>query len=118
MLRRVRAWPTACLLAAALAHGYRDGAAPAAKSASTPSSVAAPAAATASEPKRTERPLPAFEGVTLTGEHVTAASFLGKRLLLFLFNPEIPDAAVVAKALAGLSRIQGSENFALVGVAA
>ena len=118
MLRRVRAWPTACLLAAALALGCRDGAAPAAKSASTPSSVAAPAAATASEPKRTERPLPAFEGVTLTGEHVTAASFLGKRLLLFLFNPEIPDAAVVAKALAGLSRIQGSENFALVGVAA
>lgn len=118
MLLRVRAWPTACLLAAGLALGCRDGDAPLAKSASTPPPVAVPAAATTSEPRRTERPLPAFEGVTLTGERVSAASFLGKRLLLFLFNPEVPDAAVVAKALAGLSRIQGSENFAIVGVAA
>lgn len=117
MLPRVRAWFTACILAAGLALGCRDG-----STAASPSPSAAPAvqpvAATGAEAKRTERPLPAFEGVTLAGQRVAASSFLGKRVLLFLFNPEVPDAAVVAKALVALTRIQGAENFEILGIAA
>lgn len=118
MLPRVRARSHAFLLAAALALGCKDGGSQ--TSASTPAAAPAarPAATAAAEAKRTERPLPAFEGVTLTGQHVTASSFLGKRVLLFLFNPEVPDATLVAKALVGLTRIQGSENFEIVGIAA
>jgi peroxiredoxin len=83
-----------------------------------PEAAVQPAAATSSEAKRTERPLPAFEGVTLGGEKISVASLLGKRVLLFLFNPEVPDAAVVAKSLVGLTRIQGAENFQILGIAA
>ena len=32
---------------------------------------------------RDERPLPAFEGVTLTGERVSSSSLIGRRLILF-----------------------------------
>ncbi len=56
--------------------------------------------------------------MTLEGKRVTAASLLGKRALLFLFNPEVTDATVVAKSLVGLTRIQGAENFEILGIAA
>jgi peroxiredoxin len=49
---------------------------------------------------------------------VAASGFLGRRVLLFLFNPEVPDAVLAAKAIAGLTRIQGTENFEILGIAA
>lgn len=118
----MRASRALLVLAAALALSCSDGApgnAPAATggAAATDAPRAEPAAA-AGEAKRTERPLPAFEGIALDGEKITAASLLGRRTLLFLFNPEVPDAKLVAKSLSALSRIRGSQNFEIVGVAA
>ncbi len=90
-------------------------------------SAASPQAATASgeasaelaaaQPTRRERPLPAFTGRTLEGERLEISSLLGKRLLLFLFNPEVADAALVAKAVASLAGLRGEHNFEIVGVA-
>ena len=110
----MRAWPHACLLAVTLALGCKDGGSQAASPCPAPGARRAGRA----EAKRTERPLPAFEGTTLGGERIAVSSFLGKRVLLFLFNPEVEDAKTGAKALAALTRIQGSENFAILGIAA
>jgi len=113
----VRSGPLAWLLAAAVLIGCSDrGAAPAAGDASRP--AAGESAAEPASARSTRRPLPAFEGVTLEGERVSAASLLGRRALLFLFNPEVPDAELAAEVVSGLTRLQRSENFAIVGIAA
>jgi peroxiredoxin len=85
-------------------------ASPAASDASTDASSAA-------KPARHEQPLPAFEGTTLQGQHLTASSLLGKRLVLFFFNPEIQEAVTMAKALMAISPLRGDQNFEIVGVA-
>lgn len=97
-----------------------DGGSPSASApaAADPRPAATKPAAAQAEARRTERPLPAFEGVSLDGQRISVASFLGKRVLLFLFNPEVPDAATAARAISGLARIQGSQNFVILGVAA
>ncbi len=67
--------------------------------------------------RRNERPLPAFEGVTLDGEVLSISNLIGTRLLLFFFNPEVEDARPVATAVASLARERGEHNFEIVGVA-
>ena len=67
--------------------------------------------------ERQDRPLPAFSGFTLGGERLEVSSLIGKRLLLFFFNPEVDGSAVVARALAPLSALRGKQNFEIVGVA-
>ncbi|MBW2390495.1 MAG: hypothetical protein JRG89_18990, partial [Deltaproteobacteria bacterium] len=39
-----------------------------------------------------ERPLQAFSGTGLDGERLTISQFIGKRLTLFFFNPEVDEA--------------------------
>ena len=81
--------------------------------------VTAQSTTTTSEPPRRrpdERPLPAFEGYTLQGERVSVGSLLGKRLVLFLFNPEVPEAAVAAKAIGAIAPLRGPNNFEILGV--
>ena len=77
----------------------------------------ADAAADEKPPARQERPLPAFEGTTLDGDRLAVSSLLGKRLLLFFFNPETPEARPVAGAVAALAGINDRYNFQIVGVA-
>jgi len=69
------------------------------------------------KPRRTEKPLPAFAGFTLAGERLSIASLIGKRLLLFFFNPEVADAPIVADAVTRISGLRGKQNFEIVGIA-
>ncbi len=71
----------------------------------------------AARPRRSEAPLPAYDGVTLEGEPLSLSELLGKRLLLMFFNPDVDSAAVMADAVARLAGAQGEHNFRIVGVA-
>ncbi len=64
-----------------------------------------------------ERPLPAFDGVTLQGEPLSISSYIGKRLVLFFFKPEAPEAVPAAEAVQAIAPLRSSHNFEIVGVA-
>ncbi len=80
-----------------------------------------PAAATETSsvpaPPRQERPLPAFTGVTLDGEPFSVSDLLGRRALLFLFDPDAREAAAAAAAVRRVAAARGSHNFDVVGIA-
>jgi peroxiredoxin len=90
---------------------------------------AEPAASPAAEPQReashdghdhaerNDRPLPAFGGLTLDDERLEISKLIGKRLLLFFFNPEVPEAAVAATAVGRVSKLRARQNFEIVGIA-
>jgi peroxiredoxin len=67
--------------------------------------------------RRREKPLPAFSGLTLEDRRIDVASLIGRRLLLFFFNPEVREAAVVGEAVQRISKLRGENNFEIVGVA-
>lgn len=117
---------TAILLALALGCSDRE------PSTATPPAASAPANATASTtaqaepaqakpappaPQRREPPLPAFDGLTLDGEPFAASDLLGRRALVFFFNPAAPEAGPAADAVAHITAQRGAHNFAIVGVA-
>jgi peroxiredoxin len=78
----------------------------------------APAAAPAAAPdQRRARPLPAFEGRDLDGQPWRTAELIGKRTVVFGFQPSAPAAAIVARALAAVAGERGAANFEIVGVA-
>jgi peroxiredoxin len=80
--------------------------------------VAAPAQSPpAPAPPRREPPLPAFDGITLDGKPFAARDLLGKRALVFFFNPEVPEAGPAADAVAHVARESAANNFVIVGVA-
>jgi peroxiredoxin len=64
-----------------------------------------------------ERPLPAFSGWTLDNQRFEVSSLLGRRLLLFFFNPEVKEASVVAQILQPIAALRGKHNFQIVGMA-
>jgi peroxiredoxin/nitrate/TMAO reductase-like tetraheme cytochrome c subunit len=68
-------------------------------------------------PPRRERPLPNFAGRTLEGERLAISSMLGKRLVVFFFNPEVKAAAPAVKAIGEISKLRGRYNFDILGVA-
>jgi len=76
-------------------------------------------AAARSKPDRppNERPIPSFGGVTLDDRKLSAGDLLGKRYILFLFNPEVHAAAAAATAMAAVSPLRGSNNFEILGIA-
>lgn len=80
-----------------------------------PTPAAVPAAAKPVE--RQERPLPAFEGTTLDGEPFAVAQLMGRRALLFFFDPAAREAAPAAAAVARVARERGAHNFEVIGVA-
>jgi peroxiredoxin len=91
--------------------------------AQAPRAEAEPAAVEAAAQDRTqpsrqrqERPLPAFEGSTLEGTPFAARDLLGRRALLFFFNPDAPEAAPAAEAVSRVARASAEHNFALLGV--
>jgi peroxiredoxin len=85
----------------------------------TQSSTSAPAAAKtgASARPSSERPLPEIAGVTLDGKRIALSQHLGRRLLVFFFNPEIASARAPAEALRAVSAQRGDHNFEILGVA-
>jgi peroxiredoxin len=62
-------------------------------------------------------PLPSFQGFTLTYDRISISDFVGNRLLLFCFNPEVEEAAPAAKAVASVAGQRNEYNFSVVGVA-
>ena len=63
-----------------------------------------------------ERPVPAFDGMTLAGTRLSMRDLLGARVLLFFFNPEIATARPVAEAVDALVPEAADNNFRIVGV--
>ncbi len=63
-----------------------------------------------------ERPLPAFGGPTLDGSRLSISSVIGKRLLLFFFNPDEASVGKVADAVAEVAKQQQSHNFRTIGI--
>jgi len=120
-----------CVLALAIPLGCSDGevadtsdsanpAATTSAAATTAQPVAAPAQpspAAAPTPPRRERPLPSFDGVTLDGKPFAARDLLGKRAMVFFFNPDMPEAGPAADAVAHVARESAANNFVIVGVA-
>lgn len=71
----------------------------------------------AAQPAPRPPPLPGFSGITLDGKRFEASSLLGRRALLYFFNPQVKEAALGAAALRSLAPARASHNFAIVGVA-
>jgi len=61
--------------------------------------------------------LPDFTGLNLDGKRLAMSSFAGKRRVVLLFNPGIPQARVFARAVANLASERSRHNFELIGVA-
>jgi peroxiredoxin len=74
--------------------------------------AAAPARA-----ERKERPLPAFGGWTLEGKRLEISELLGKRAVIFFFNPEMKSTEPIAQAVAEIAKVRGQNNFEIVGIA-
>ena len=73
------------------------------------------------EPKpareREERPLPAFSGTSFDGRRISVSELLGRRLVLFFFDPSKPEAEPAARAVAAIAPLQAKHNFQILGVA-
>ncbi len=67
--------------------------------------------------RREESPLPAIRGTSIEGGRVDVTSILGKRLLLFLFNPDTRQAQTFAQALGQIADERSAHNFEIVGIA-
>ena len=80
---------------------------------------AAPAPApTSTQTPASERrgvPAPKFEGRALDGGALSLEKLLGKRAVLWGFNPEIPGARAIAAALAGIAQERTTANFQIIG---
>jgi len=109
------------MLWAVLVAGCSESAQPQANPQETRAASAAPeaaSAATSPPDRRATRPLPAFEGRDLDGAAWSTSDLLGKRTLVFGFDPSDPSAATVARALAAIEGERAAQNFEIVGVAA
>ena len=121
MLRPVRYRTPALALAAGIAFGCgaaeveseASGSAAAAEVAAAGGSSAAPSRAR----ERKERPLPAFSGWTLDKDKLSISSLIGKRLLIYFFDPGAPGAPVTTDAVVNVSKLRIENNFQIVGVA-
>jgi peroxiredoxin len=63
-----------------------------------------------------ERPVPAFEGVTIAGTKLSIRDLLGARIVLFFFNPEVDPAVRIGEAVQALHEESGAHNFNVVGI--
>jgi peroxiredoxin len=116
-------------LALALAAGIAFACSAAEGESEAPGSVAAPevafelaaaggsSTALARAPERKERPLPAFSGWTLDREKLSISSLIGKRLLIYFFDPGYSAAPAATDAVVNVSNLRTEHNFRIVGVA-
>jgi peroxiredoxin len=119
---RFRTLATALAVLVALACSQEPEAPAAAREPAPANSPTVASAAAAEKPappqrERQERPLPAISGWTVDDQRFDVSSLLGKRLMLFFFNPEIREAAVVADSVAAVSPLRGKHNFQIYGIA-
>ncbi|MDJ0869438.1 MAG: multiheme c-type cytochrome [Myxococcota bacterium] len=115
--------PIVAVLAASLLGTACDGG----ESGGAPSAAPGPvAAAHAAEPKDAHRghdhgrrapPIPAFAGFTIDGKKFEMREVIGKRTLLFLFNPNAREAGPAAEAVAAIAPARAEHNFQIVGFA-
>ncbi len=72
-----------------------------------------------SEPatRRPERPLPAYQGYGIDGDRISISQLIGKRLLLFFFDPSAAEAGTVGRAVAAVAEDRAGHNFRIAGVA-
>jgi peroxiredoxin len=107
------------LLWAALAAGCSRDASPSATQPTPPGDATRVAAADApAADQRRTRPLPAFEGLDLDGAPWSTSDWVGKRTLVFGFDPSAPAAVTVARAVAAIAGERAANNFEVAGVAA
>jgi peroxiredoxin/nitrate/TMAO reductase-like tetraheme cytochrome c subunit len=85
--------------------------------ASAPAAVESKKVAERKKQPRRERPLPNFSGRTLEGERLEVSSMLGKRLVIFFFNPEVKAATAATRAVGEISKLRGKYNFDILGIA-
>src|SRR5688572_8745893 len=81
------------------------------------SSKAAAPGEPAKKEARQERPLPAFSGWTLDDQRLDIATRIGKRMVVYFFEPESAESAPVSDAIARIAKLRGEYNFDVVGVA-
>jgi len=63
------------------------------------------------------RPLPAFSGYTLDDEKLSVSDLIGKRLLIYFFNPEVKSSLPLTSAIATIAPLRGKHNFEILGIA-
>ena len=63
-----------------------------------------------------ERPVPAFEGITIAGTKLAIGDLLGARIVLFFFNPEVDPAPAISDAVGTIYEQSGAHNFEVVGI--
>jgi len=63
-----------------------------------------------------ERPLPAFEGITIAGTKLAIRDLLGSRIVLFFFNPEVEPAPAISDAVSAIYAQSGAHNFKVIGI--
>src|SRR5262245_1359147 len=66
---------------------------------------------------RQERPLPAFSGWTLDDQRLDISTRIGKRMVVYFFDPSAPQSIPVSDALARVAKLGPEYNFDVVGVA-
>jgi peroxiredoxin len=79
--------------------------------------AAAPPGAPEKKEARQERPLPAFSGWTLDDKRLDISTRIGKRMVVFFFEPESAESIPVSDAIARIAKLRGQYNFDVVGVA-
>ena len=79
--------------------------------------AAAAAGESEKKPARQERPLPAFSGWTLDDQRLDISTRIGKRMVVYFFEPESAEVAPVSDAIARIAKLRGQYNFDVVGVA-
>jgi peroxiredoxin len=65
---------------------------------------------------RNERPLPAFEGITIAGTKLAIRDLLGARIVLFFFNPEVEPVQAISDAVSAIYAQSGAYNFNVIGI--
>ena len=63
-----------------------------------------------------ERPIPAFEGITIAGTKLAIRDLIGARIVVFFFNPEVDPAPVISEAVDTIYAQSGGHNFEVVGI--
>ena len=107
---------------AATARGAAASAAPAAVDSGTTATPSSTARASAKSAPRSaarppnERPVPAFSGTTLDGKTIDVRQLLGARSVFYFFNPEVPQAVAVSRAVERIHAESADHNFKVIGI--